>query len=155
MFITSHAAVGALLAEALPGHPFLAFLLAFAAHFLIDIIPHGDSTVYRGFISGTRVRRALAYVTIDSIVAIVFVLAIFNAGLYTDRSVTSWGILGSVLPDFLVAIHDVTKNKFLKRFHQLHFFFHNFIVSRKGDVKFASGFAVQMIFLAAVLSRLG
>ncbi|GEM_PF-3732031 len=44
MFIVTHAAIGALIGEELPNHPMLAFVLAFLAHFLTDLIPHGDTT---------------------------------------------------------------------------------------------------------------
>ncbi|MFA6428925.1 MAG: hypothetical protein WCV84_00300 [Patescibacteria group bacterium] len=155
MFLTTHAAIGVLLAEAFPSHPLLAFFLGFGVHFLTDIIPHGDSLIYKGYVTGTKMKRAVAFVTIDGVICLCFTLLVVNTGMYENLRTTSWAIFGSVLPDLLIAVHEVTRNKVLKRFHRVHFFFHNLVTSKRGDIQYASGFAMQMVFMAAVLSRLG
>lgn len=155
MFITTHAALGALIAEQFPSHPILAFFLGVASHFLSDIIPHGDSNLYKGFVSGSKVKRAIAYVMIDGVIAIFFVLFLFNSSLFDHRLAISMGIAGGVLPDLLVGMYEMFRVPGLRWFHRVHFFFHNLISSRKGDLSFPSGFAMQLIFLAALLSRLG
>ena len=154
MFMVTHAALGALIGEQFPGHPWVAFSLGMASHFLTDIIPHGDSQLYKGYVSGTTVKRALAYVIIDAVATIFFILFIFNTGLVNDRLVISFGIAGSVLPDLIVALVEVTRIKSLVWFHKLHFFFHNLVINKKGDLPFASGFAMQLLLLAALFSRL-
>ncbi|MDO8583737.1 MAG: hypothetical protein Q7R83_00995 [bacterium] len=155
MFVTTHAAIGALVAEAFPDHPWLAFFLAIASHFLSDMIPHGDSGIYKGYVAGSKVRRAIAYVVLDSIVCVYFVLFLFNTKVFENRMSISMGIVGGVLPDFLVAIYELTKAPFLKWFHRLHFFFHSMISGRTGDLTFPAGFAMQILFLAALISRIG
>jgi hypothetical protein len=155
MFITTHAALGALAAEAIPTHPILAFFLGVATHLLSDIIPHGDSHLYKGFISGSKVKRALAYVTIDGIVALLFVLFLFNTHLFENRLAISMGIIGGVLPDLLVGLYEVTRMKGLRWVHRVHFYFHNLVSAKYGDLSFPSGFAMQMVFLAALITRLG
>ena len=155
MFITTHAALGALIAEQMPNHPYLAFGFAIASHFLSDIIPHGDSNLYKGYVSGSKVRRALAYVTIDGVVSILFVLFLFNSQQFQNRFTMTMGILGGVLPDLLVAVYEVTKVRGLRWFHRVHFYFHNLVSHRIGDLSFPSGFAMQMVFLAALMTRLG
>ena len=127
MLITTHALIGALLGEKMPDAPVWAFAFGVASHFLTDIIPHGDSSLYKGYVSGLRVKRALAYVTIDSLVAMMFVLSLFNTDLIQHRLAISTGIIGSVLPDFLVALYEVFRIKRLRWFHRLHFFFHNLV----------------------------
>lgn len=154
MFITTHAALGVMAAELVPHHPIIAFFLGVASHFLSDIIPHGDSGLYKGYVSGSKVKRAIAYVTLDGVVAILFVLFLFNTTFTSDRSTVSMGILGGVLPDLIVGVYEITRVKWLRWFHRVHFFFHNLISAKYGDLKFASGFAMQMIFLAALLTRL-
>ena len=154
MFITTHAALGVLAAELVPHHPIAAFVLGVASHFLSDIIPHGDSGLYKGYVSGSKVKRAIAYVTLDGVASILFVLFLFNTSIADDRATMSMGILGGVLPDLIVAAYEVTRAKWLRWFHRLHFFFHNMVSSRHGDLRFASGFAMQVIFLAALLTRL-
>jgi len=155
MFITTHAVLGALIGEQLASNPALAFGLGLASHYLVDIIPHGDSGVYKGYVAGSKVRRALALVSIDGIMTVLFVLFLFNTQTFESRAAVSAGIIGSVLPDLLVGLYELTRSPKLRPFHRVHFFFHNLIVSRKRDLSFASGFAMQMVFLAAILSRVG
>jgi hypothetical protein len=154
MFITTHAAIGALLAEAVPNHPVAAFCLGVASHFLSDIIPHGDSHLYKGFVSGTKVRRALAYVTIDGVIALFFSLFLLNTKLVDNQLATTWGIVGGVLPDLMVGVYEVTRFRALRLFHRFHFFFHNMISAKHGDLSFPAGFSMQLIFLAALITRL-
>ncbi len=153
MFVTTHALLGALVAEQVPHEPWLAFVLGMATHFLSDIIPHGDTAMYKGYISGSKVKRAIAYAAIDSCVAIATVLFLFNTKFFENRFSISMGIIGGILPDFLVAVYEVFRFKWLRWFHRLHFYFHNLICSHHGDMAFSSGFAMQMIFLAALISR--
>ncbi|HEU0051252.1 MAG TPA: hypothetical protein VFQ60_04335 [Patescibacteria group bacterium] len=154
MFVTTHAAIGALVAEQFPDHPFLAFALGIASHFLSDMIPHGDGNLYKGYVAGSKVKRAIAYVVIDSVIAILLVLFLFNTKVFENRLGISMGIAGGVLPDLLVAIYEVTKIRFLKWVHRVHFFFHNLIIDRVGDLTFSSGFAMQIFFFAALISRI-
>ncbi len=154
MFITTHAALGAIVAEWVPDQPLLAFGLGLLSHFLSDIIPHGDSQLYKGYVAGSKVKRAIAYVTIDGVISLVFVLFLFNTRLIENRAAISMGILGGVLPDLLVGLYEVTKTKWLIPLHRVHFFFHNMVTHRHGDLSFPSGFAMQMVFLSALLSRL-
>lgn len=154
MFITTHAALGALAAEMIPTHPILAFFIGMATHFISDIIPHGDSGLYKGYVSGSKVKRAVAYVVIDGVVAILFVLFLFNTQVFDHRLAISMGIAGGVLPDLLVAVYELFRVKGLRWFHRVHFFFHNMISGRYGDLAFPAGFGMQLLFLAALFTRL-
>jgi hypothetical protein len=151
MFITTHAALGALIAQQIPGMPLIAFALGIASHFLSDIIPHGDTKQYKDYVTGRNRMRSLAYVTLDGAVAVYFLLFLFNTGIPTDRFTVSMGIAGGVLPDLLVALYEVFRVPGLRWFHRLHFFFHN-LISEKKDMTLASGFAMQVMFLAALVS---
>ncbi len=153
MFITTHAALGALLAETVPGHPYAAFLLGIGSHFLSDVIPHGDTHLYRGHVAGTKVKRALAYVLIDGVAALFFSMFLLNVKFDPDESALTAGIVGGVLPDLLVGVYEVKRFKWLRWFHRLHFFFHNRVSGRWGDLSFPSGFAMQLVFLAALMTR--
>ena len=153
MFITTHAVLGALIAQHLPGNPFAALVLGMASHFISDIIPHGDTNLYKNYISGRKVKTSIAYVTIDGICTTLFVLFIFNLGLGDAKLAITMGIIGGVLPDLLVGIYEVFHVRGLNWFHRLHFFFHN-MVSETHDMTFASGFAMQVMFLSGLLSLL-
>jgi hypothetical protein len=42
MTLTTHATLGAVIGRA-TGNPVLAFIFGFISHFLIDMVPHGDT----------------------------------------------------------------------------------------------------------------
>ena len=151
MFITTHAAIGALIGQYIPNHPGLAFSLSVASHFLSDLIPHGDTHLYKNYIAKTKVYRSIAYVVIDSFVMLLFVLFLFNSDLIISRQAVTYGIIGGVLPDFIVGLYEVFKFGWLKWFHQLHFKFHNYFTQHK-DIPFAVGFAMQFVFLSGLIS---
>lgn len=151
MFITTHAALGALIAQQMPEHPYLAFGLGVASHFLSDIIPHGDTGLYKDFISGRRVKRSIAYSVIDGAIAVIFVIFILNTVGSGARLAMSLGMVGGVLPDLIVGVYEVSKFKWLERLHRVHFFFHN-MISHSHDMSFAAGFSMQVVFLAGLLS---
>lgn len=152
MFVTTHALIGVLIAEQMPSYPVAAFALSMAAHFLMDIIPHGDSKLYKGYISGAKARRAVAYVLVDTLVALFLVLALFNTKFIDHRVALTAGIVGGVLPDFIVGLYEVLRIPGLKWFHRLHFFFHNLITNKKGDLKLGSGIAMQLVLVLLLLA---
>lgn len=153
MFITTHAAMGALVGELVPTHPALAFFVSMAVHFAVDAIPHGDTDLYKGYISGSKVKRAMAFVVVDSVVAILLVLAFFLWRMEPNRAVIM-GIAGGVLPDLLVAVYEITRVSWLRWFHRFHFFFHNLISGRLGDFNLPLGLTMELSILAALILKL-
>lgn len=151
MFITTHAALGALIAQQMPEHPYVAFGFGVASHFISDIIPHGDTGLYKDYISGRKVKRSIAYSVIDGVLAILFVIFMLNAVSPGARLALSLGMVGGVLPDLVVGVYEVFKFRWLEKLHRLHFFFHN-MISHKHDMSFAAGFSMQVVFLAGLLS---
>lgn len=153
MFITTHALIGALIGERFANTPFLAFGLGLVSHFVADIIPHGDSTLYKGYVSGSKVKRAIAYVTLDGLAAMLFVMGLFNTNLNEHRFAISLGILGSVLPDILVALYQLFHVQTLSAFNRFHLFFHNLITSKKGDIPLSLGIVMQLVVLVFLVMR--
>jgi hypothetical protein len=151
MFVTTHAAIGALIAQQIPGHPYAAFALGVASHFVSDIIPHGDTNLYKQFISGRKVKRSVAYAVIDGVLAVMFAIFMLNTASNGARLSMSLGMIGGMLPDLVVAIYEVFKFKWLERLHRIHFYFHN-LISNHHDMSFAAGFSMQVVFLAGLLS---
>jgi len=151
MFITTHAAIGALIGQSLPNNPALAFTLGMASHFLTDLIPHGDTNLYKNYIAKTKAYRSVAYVVVDSFVLLLFIAYFFSSDLIISRQAVTYGIIGGVLPDFIVGFYEVFKPRWLKWFHRIHFLFHNHFSGHK-DIPFSVGFALQLIFLMGILS---
>jgi len=150
--MVTHAAVGAIIGGA-AGGPIWAAVGGFISHFLIDIIPHGDTNLLKQYKRGEKVRRAQAYVTMDAVAALLFVLLLFNFRDFFHPVNVSLGIAFSVLPDLVIGVYETGKAPWLKRFHKVHFFFHDLIVNRKRDLSFRAGFLMQLAILALLQIR--
>jgi hypothetical protein len=152
MLLTTHAVLGAFLAKTVAStHPVLAFFVGLGSHFLTDLIPHGDSGLYKGYVSGSRVRRAVAFVVIDGLIALYWAMWLLNGHVATEQHLAiSWGIFGGVLPDLLVALYEMTRATPLRWFHRVHFFFHNLISGRRGDIGLWTGVGLQATILFCI-----
>ncbi len=153
MFITTHAAIGALIGEAFGANPVVAVSLAFVSHFISDVIPHGDTKIYKGFVSGSRVKRAVAYVMLDGLVAMGFVLLLLSTFTFEHRRTVSLAIFASVVPDLLVAIVELFRPAGLKWFRDVHHWFHFRVTGRTGDIPFLVGFGYQAAFVFLTVTR--
>lgn len=154
MTLTAHAAMGAVIGEAV-GNPLLGFVIAIAVHFLVDIVPHGDTFISNNFrVLKRRRKQALAYVTADAICAILFVLFIVNVRDVALIRPISLAIAGSVLPDLLVGLFDITKSRYLRWISRLHFAFHNIVIKRYGDVPLRYSLVAQAILILVLQARL-
>ncbi|MBM5789902.1 hypothetical protein FJZ23_02330 [Candidatus Parcubacteria bacterium] len=154
MTLTTHATLGAVIGHAV-GNPALAFVFGFLSHFLVDMIPHGDTGLADNFhVHKRRRKQAVAYVVVDAIVALLFVLLIANTRDLESVRTFSWGITGGVLPDLLVGLYEVTKTPLLRWFNKLHFYFHDFFVRKKGDVPLYYALMAQVVFIAYLQTKL-
>ncbi len=152
MFLVTHAAVGAIIGET-TGNPYLAAIGGFASHFLLDIIPHGDSNLYKSYKKGELVKRAVAYVTMDSIATIFFILALFHFRDFLHPLRVSLGIAFAVLPDLLIGLFESGAAPWLAKFHKVHFFFHNLYTNRRRDFPFKYGVVMQLVILLLLQIR--
>jgi hypothetical protein len=153
MTLTTHATIGAIIGQA-TGNPALAFMFGFISHFIADMIPHGDSVTSNNFrVLKCKRKRAVAYVTVDAAIAIFFVLMLSNTKDIESMRTFSWGIVGGVLPDFLVGLYDLTKYPLLRWVNRLHFYFHNFFVKRRGDVPLFYSLLAQILLVAYLQTK--
>lgn len=154
MTLTTHATIGAVIARAV-GSPVLAFIFGFISHFLVDMIPHGDTGLSDNFRVYKRKRKqAVAYVLVDGVVAIFFVLILANTRDIESMRTFTWGIVGGVLPDLIVGLYEITKAPLLKWFNTIHFYFHDFFVRRKGDVPLYYALMAQVVLIAYLQTKL-
>jgi hypothetical protein len=154
MTLTTHATIGAVIGHAV-GNPVLAFIFGFISHFIVDMIPHGDTGLSDNFRVHKRKRkRAVAYVVVDAIVALFFVLILANTRDLESIRTFSWGIVGGVLPDLIVGLFEVTKTPALRWFIKLHFYFHDFFVRKKGDVPLYYAIMAQVVLIAYLQTKL-
>jgi hypothetical protein len=154
MTLTTHATLGAVLAKA-TGNPIAAFIFGFISHFVVDMIPHGDTGLSDNFrIHKRRRKQAVAYVAVDAVIAIFFVLMLANTrDIISVRNFT-WGIIGGVLPDLLVGLYEITKTPLLKWFNTMHFYFHDYFVKRKGEVPLYYALMAQVVLIAYLQTKL-
>jgi hypothetical protein len=151
MLLTVHAATGALIGQQI-NNPILAFALGFVSHFILDMIPHGDQDWIDEYKSDqkAKVRKIISIVALD---AIVLVILLVSRYFYYENSITSSlsitsGILGSLLPDFLVVCHELS-DKLFKNFYRFHFIIHD-LIKVKQPTTF-QGVAFQVIITAILL----
>ena len=154
MLLVTHATAGAVIGQ-FTGNPVLAFIFGFVIHFLMDMIPHGDVGISDNFrIYKRRRKQAVTYAVVDGAATVLFVLFLFNTRDILSLQNFTWGIAGSVLPDLMVGLYDLTKLKFLKWFSWLHFFCHDIFVRRRGDVPLYYAVLAQMVLIAYLQTKL-
>ena len=138
--------MGALIGQNVPT-PALAFSLGAASHFILDLIPHGDSQLYHGYKHGVSVRKSIAYVTVDAIGSIILFIYLLEVAPYASRSTMIAGVIGGTIPDLLVAIGEGWKARPLQWFQDLHIRIHDAIVSRVGNIPLKWGILMQTVIL--------
>lgn len=147
MFLTVHATAGLVIAQVSP-NPLVTFVLALASHFVLDFIPHGDEHIApRHLAVGARLRRLAGAGILDAIILAGF-LAIY---LWTSYVPSGWNLaaalIGSLLPDALMALYLATDNKMLAWFDKFHKAVHN-LPEHKMD--WAHGMFVQILAFTAL-----
>jgi hypothetical protein len=154
MTLTTHATIGAVIGTA-TGNPLLAFVLSFASHFLVDIIPHGDTGMIDNFfVLKKNKRQAIAYSVVDGVIAIFFVLLLANLKDINSVGLYTWGIVGAVLPDLLVGLNEIVHHSWLRQFTKVHFYFHNLLVRRRGDVSLRFAILAQMVIILLLQTKI-
>lgn len=172
MFLTTHAAAGALISQQIHS-PAAAFFISILAHFVMDFIPHGDQTLYQEWLPEKR-RRAIILGGIDLIATAIMVVALFEITDPAQVNVFSAAIAGSLFPDLLSNVFPFIHKTFrevvifrplkilrskvfllhplFKQHNWLHKNFHSFVDNFFNyQVSPAAGFTIQVIILASLL----
>ena len=148
MLLSIHATAGALIGQQI-NNPILAFILAFVSHFILDVIPHGDHDWIDEYKGGqkSKARKIVSIVVIDVLVLLALLVSKFYFKSFTPNLPIVAGVVGGVLPDFLVGCHELS-DKLFKRFYHLHFVVHDLV---KFQPSTASGLFMQIIILGILL----
>jgi hypothetical protein len=142
--------MGVLIGQNVPT-PGLAFCLGVASHFMLDLIPHGDSQLYKNYKDGNAVKKSLIYVAVDSILAIIIFVYLLETAPYASRGTMVAGVIGGIIPDFLVALGEGMKIRPLLWFQRLHMRIHDAIASRIGNIPLGTGIVMQLAVLAVMV----
>jgi hypothetical protein len=155
MTLTTHVAIGAGIG-AVVGEPALGFVLGAVSHFLVDMIPHGDTGLADRYYNNNEKLAPVAYATADGALAIIL-LMVFMAIKPDNIANTPFAaaVIGSVLPDLMVGLADVLKkNRALKAYRKFHFFFHDYFSRRYGDVKLRYAIVAQAAFVLVIIQAI-
>jgi hypothetical protein len=146
MFLTVHGAIGIIIGQNVQ-NPFLAFIIGLVSHYLLDLIPHGDTKAPTKWKNPIHVGFAAL---ID-----IFILIIFLLWLGTKVQIinlnTACAFLGAVLPDFLQGFYFISNKKIFKKHQAFHNFFH-FLIAEKFEWKFYQGLIFQIIIFIILIT---
>lgn len=142
MFITVHAASGIIIGQYI-GNPWLAFLIGFISHIILDIIPHGDTQVAEKYKNPIHIGAAALLDFIILFFLLVFLLVV-KIDLFQPSIIM--GMIGAMLLDIFQGIYYLTRNKTFKKLQNFHHLFHN-AISQKHELNFFVGLALQIVLL--------
>ena len=156
MFLTLHAAAGALVGEH-ASQPWLALAFGFLSHFPMDMFPHGDRKMGEKAKDhgGHHLRRFIILITVDLLAGIAILGTGFALGKFEHPWYAVLGMLGGLLPDAIVAIPEYamfvkrSEKVLLRWFYRFHDFNHNNLITFF-DIPMRLGLALQAILLVAI-----
>ncbi|MBU6370810.1 MAG: hypothetical protein KGH93_01490 [Patescibacteria group bacterium] len=156
MTLTSHAIVGAAIANLAPDHPGLGFALAWASHYALDMVPHLDYDVdsltndirpVHRILWNRRAMGKISLIAADFAFGMLVCMVIFAYD-RTTFVATLAGVAGGMLPDFLQFCYHAWKKFPWTFFQKFHDFFHH---PDKMKDKRVRGVASQILLPLAVL----
>jgi len=150
MLLTVHAATGVLIGQKMK-YWWLAFIIGFVLHFILDLIPHGDQKLIEGYRTKHKPRHIVQLILIDLTICIAFSiywLLKFHDNLLYFTSIYM-GLAGALLPDLLVGIHEIYP-KLFKRFHKFHSYIHDKFPTKK--INLPLGLMIQIVFIVILLT---
>ena len=116
MFLTIHAAAGIAISQQVD-KPYLAFILSFFSHFVLDFIPHGDEMLGPWVRKSNHRNKRTIFLGIIDISALTALICILYTQINLPQTpIIIAGILGGILPDFFVELHD-RLNTFIQKQH--------------------------------------
>jgi hypothetical protein len=152
MTLTTHVAIGAGIGV-LVGNPILGFVLGGISHFLVDMIPHGDTVLADRFFVHKEKMVPVAYTMSDGALSIVLLMVLINIKPDSISNLPfAAAVIGSALPDLLVGVAELFKaNRVSKAYLKFHFFFHDYFSRSYGDVKLRYALAAQAAFILVIM----
>lgn len=146
MFLTVHAPLGIIIGQHV-NDPLLAFTLGFISHYLLDIIPHGDTDVPQKYKNPIYIALAGLIDSACLTVLLIFLL-LNNIGLITPSIIL--GTVGAILPDLFQLFYYKYRGRNSAKIQGIHNFFHD-LIAKKWQFKFVNGVIFQLITLIILL----
>ncbi len=114
MFLTVHATLGLIIGEQI-GNIWLAYILGFISHFLLDLIPHGDKPVIFNP-ANERMELTLKAGVIDAFVMTITLFLLWQNNLIDNPLLAFVGALGAISPDLIVGVSLFLSHPWSKKF---------------------------------------
>ena len=144
MFLTTHTVVSFATLK-ITQNPIALFILNFLLHYVLDAIPHGDWGYIKGFKNQKINYILMAF--LDMLFVIIITISYLNSNTYSDIAILS-AIIGSILPDILWGLYDLTKIKILKIFEIIDGFVHKLLGVQEEQKIY---FLVQLLFIGIAI----
>lgn len=158
MLSINHSLAAVSISNIFPVHPLFAFVFGLASHFLIDIIPHGDSSrqTQRGpdrFIMTEEQpfqwRQTLIVSFFDIVLVLIVVFALQFSGKLESPINNSVAIIGGIFPDMAWGGIQLFRIRSLRWFNRGHHIIHNLIPY---DIPLHIGLSLQFLFAVIIFS---
>ena len=169
MLTTTHVLASIIISQHTPT-PFWAFLIALIAHYILDIIPHGDEHIHNWIKAGPFRKRVFYFLLIDLGVLAIFLTTVYLKAQLPNPIILIAAVIGGTLPDILFVSHNFIYKKYIihkkrkkwrtllrtyLKFEQLldnneklHKFAHS-VLHLKTSLEY--GIAIQVLFIALFL----
>ncbi len=159
MTLATHTVVGAAVAAALPNHPILGGISAFASHFLLDALPHWDYRILSASANPDTPSKLvfdrlflldLLRIGGDGLLGLAVAATFFLHGDLTQFSSWIWlvGALSAILPDLLQFVYSKYPKEPVAHLQAFHRWIHT---SRRLEGKHIIGVASQLALAAIVI----
>lgn len=145
MLLSSHALVGGALGQA-TGNPILAFFVGIISHYLLDMIPHYDTTD-----GGKLTLRQYGLIFLDLAILAVL-LFVFKKSLDNNFF---WGLAGAVTPDVIDNVPLWSKKTANIYFYSKIKRFHEKIQPKQPGLLFGIAIQILLILVSLVLLKKG
>ena len=159
MILATHAIAGAAAAQLFPNNPLLAFIAAFASHFILDAIPHWNyrlksraedpSDPLDGkMIWGKKFITDILKISLDFTAGIALSVLFFSKGVDQNMAIIILGALGGTLPDALQFAYWQLKIEPFKSIQKFHHWIHP---KKERQLSLAVGVSFQILIVAAII----
>lgn len=138
MYLTGHAAVGAVIATAITTNPIAAFGIGWLSHYLVDFIPHGDEPLGEWVKRGNEITRLFIAFVPDAVLMLAL-LGVFTA-VHGVNVVVLAAAIGSTVPDVMWGLEKLFKRRLFGPHERFHTENHNHFDIR---IPFTAGLLAQ------------
>ena len=121
MYQIVHGSAGLLIGSQM-GNPWLAFILGFISHFILDAIPHDAREIKRWQDKGPYMKKIALEAIVDLLLLLSIILFLQQNNLLVLNWTIAAGIIGAILPDYLWGFGELfkIKSKWLEVYKKLH-----------------------------------